>query len=153
MFGELSEKESRQFLDDNIYGRIGCHAFGKTYIVPISYAHREGKVYCHTYDGLKMQMMRNNPSVCFQVDVLDDMANWKSIICQGEFKELDGAAKEQGLKVLLERKVPAIVSETLRLSPDWPFTPADYSKIPGIVFCIDVKEISGRYENSEPVIR
>lgn len=153
MFGELSEKDSREFLDQNIYGRIGCHAFGKTYIVPISYAHKNGKIYCHTFDGLKMQMMRNNPSVCFEVDVMDNIANWKSVIVQGVFKELEGAEKEEGLRILIDRKVPAMVSDTVKLSPDWPFTLGDLSKIPGLVFQIDVKEITGRFEKSEPIIQ
>lgn len=153
MFGELSEEESRNFLDENIYGRLGCHAFGKTYVVPISYAHKAGSLYCHSFDGLKLQMMRNNPSVCFQVDVLDNMANWKSVITQGVFEELTGQQKNKGLRVLLERKVPAIVSETVRLSPEWPFPSEDYARIPGIVFRIQIKEISGRYEKSDAVTR
>lgn len=153
MFGELSEKESTEFLDKNIYGRIGCHAFGKTYIVPISYAHDNGRIYCHTFDGLKMQMMRNNPSVCFEVDVLDDMANWKSVIVQGVFKELEGSEKEKGLKILIDRKVPSIVSETIKISPDWPFTSGNLSNIPGLVFRIEVKEITGRFEKSEAIVQ
>lgn len=153
MFGNLSEEEARKFLDTNIYGRIGCHAFGKTYIVPISYAHNDGKIYCHAVDGLKIKMMRNNPEVCFQVDVLDDMANWKSVIVHGNYKELDGEERNTGLKVLLDREVPAVVSETVKLSPDWPFPTEDYDKIPGIVFSINVDEISGRFEKSDSVSR
>lgn len=152
MFGILSDKESWELLDENIFGRIGCHAFGKTYVVPISYAHKDKKLYCHTYEGLKLQMMRNNPSVCFQVDQLDDMANWKSVIIQGIFKELEGEEKKNGLKTLLDRKVPALVSETVKLSPDWPFTTDEgLSQIPGVVFAIEVQEITGRYEKAEPV--
>lgn len=154
MLGELSEKESRELLDENILGRLGCHAFGKTYIVPISYAYKDGRLYFHTFEGLKVQMMRNNPSVCFQVDKLNEMANWKSVIVQGVFKELEGAEKEKGIKALLDRKVPAIVSEKIKLSPDWPFTSTEsYADIPGIIFSIEVQEITGRFEDAETITR
>lgn len=152
MFGELSEKESFELLDNCIYGRIGCHAFGKTYVVPISYAKKGNHLYCHTYDGLKLQMMRNNPSVCFQVDELGDMPNWKSVIAQGTFKELQGDERKEGLKTLLDRRVPAMVSETIKLSPDWPFTTDEsFAQIPGVVFGIEIQEITGRYEKADPM--
>lgn len=38
MFGELTRKEIEEVLARQIVGRIGCHADGRTYIVPISYA-------------------------------------------------------------------------------------------------------------------
>lgn len=147
VFGELPEKESIEFLQSSFYGRIGCHAFGKTYIVPISYAYNKRVLYFHTKEGMKIQMMRKNPEVCFQIDTFDGLANWKSVILHGTFKELEGKDKEEALKILLDRKVPAIVSETMRLAPDWPFTNKNLSKIPGIAFKIDIKEITGRFES------
>ncbi|MCO6496190.1 MAG: pyridoxamine 5'-phosphate oxidase family protein [Chitinophagaceae bacterium] len=153
MFGELTQQESEQLLKDHIYGRIGCHAFGKTYIVPISYAYSDGYLYFHTFEGQKVQMMRNNPSVCFQMDMLEDMANWKSVIIQGTFEELNDNDRDKGLKVLLARELPALVSETVKLTPLWPFPETKYDDIPGIVFRIKVNEISGRFERSDAVIR
>lgn len=153
MFGQLTDDESRAFLNQHIYGRIGCHAFDKTYVVPISYAYHDGKIYGHTFDGLKVKMMRSNPAVCFQVDTLGDPANWKSVITQGVFTELEGEERTEALRILLSRKISPVVSETIKLSPDWPFTPADISEIPGIVFSITIEEISGRFEKSPAVLR
>ncbi len=45
-------------------------------------------VYGHTMEGMKINMMRKNPRVCFEVDVMQNMANWKSVIAWGEFEEL-----------------------------------------------------------------
>lgn len=58
-----------------------------------------------------MQMMRNNPSVCFEVDGTNPMGGWK-LSSRGVFTVADGKDREEGLKVLLERKVPAMASET-----------------------------------------
>lgn len=153
MFGNISPSDSKAFLSERIYGRIGCHAFDKTYVVPISYAYHDGTIYGHTFDGLKIKMMRSNPAVCFQVDSLDDPSNWKSVIVQGVFKELEGQQRIDALEILLNRRVDAVVSETIKLTPDWPFADADVAKIPGIVFSISIDEISGRYEKSEAVRR
>ncbi|HRN71988.1 MAG TPA: pyridoxamine 5'-phosphate oxidase family protein [Ginsengibacter sp.] len=153
MFGTLTHTESENLLKENIYGRIGCHAFGKTYIVPISYAYNDGYLYFHTFEGQKVQMMRNNPSVCFQIDILSDMANWKSVIAQGTFEELTGDSRSEGIKVLLDRALPTLVSETVKLTPLWPFPEKKYEDIPGIIFRIKVSEITGRFEESAPVIR
>ncbi len=146
MQGKLSQKDAKEFLKDNIYGHLGCHASGKTYIVPISYAFDGKSIYCHTHDGLKVDMIRENPVVCFQVDVIDALANWKSVIVHGTVSELINKERTKGIKALLARRVPAVVTETVKISPDWPFTDADHIEIPGIIFRISVEEISGRFE-------
>ncbi|MEJ7679120.1 MAG: hypothetical protein WKG06_14955 [Segetibacter sp.] len=33
-------------------------------------------------------MMRKNPELCFEVDIMHDMSDWKSIIARGTFEEL-----------------------------------------------------------------
>lgn len=149
MFGELTSAESDLFLKENIYGRIGCHAFGKTYIVPISYAYSDRKIYGRTFDGLKVSMMRNNPFVCFEVDVLDDMANWKSVIIQGYYKELQGTDRDQAIEMLLKRAPVHEVSETVKITRNWPFPDANPGDVSGIIFQIEVQEISGRYERAD----
>lgn len=152
MFINLSKDESLDLLKNNIYGHLGCHALGKTYVVPISYAFDGKYIYCHTHEGLKMDLMRRNAAVCFQVQEIDAVANWKSVIVQGNFQELEGDKRKKGLTALLDRSVPAVVTETVKITPDWPFTDPSQIDIPGIVFSISIDEISGRYEEA-PVQR
>ena len=68
MLGELSPEEIEEVLRSEITGRIGCHADGRTYVVPVTYGYQRGYVYCHSSEGLKLRMMRKNPVVCFEVD-------------------------------------------------------------------------------------
>ena len=150
MFGNLSNEEIDGFIHHQLVGRLGCHANGKTYVVPISYAYDGEYVYGHTEEGMKLDIMRQNPNVCFEVDQLQDMANWKSAVCWGTFQEL--TAKEErdnALKVLLERPLPFITSKTVELSPQWPFPPNDYDLIKGVVYRILISEKTGRFENSD----
>jgi nitroimidazol reductase NimA-like FMN-containing flavoprotein (pyridoxamine 5'-phosphate oxidase superfamily) len=148
MFGNLSTVEIDDFIKHQVVGRIGCHDDNITYVVPISFAYDGNYVYGHTEEGLKINIMRKNPKVCFEVDHLENMANWKSVICQGEFEELtDADGRNAALKILLERPLPFITSKTVQLSPQWPFPPSDYSLIEGVVYRILIKEKTGRFEN------
>jgi nitroimidazol reductase NimA-like FMN-containing flavoprotein (pyridoxamine 5'-phosphate oxidase superfamily) len=152
MFETLSDKQIRAVISNNIVGRLGCHANSKTYVVPISYAFKDNCIYARTFEGLKIKMMRENPEVCFQVDEMESMADWKSAIIWGTFEELDEKAeREKGLQILMSRILPKISSETVKLTPEWPFPGDDLGAIKGIVFRINIKEMTGRLEKSETV--
>ena len=74
MFGTLSEKGVEHVLRHKLLGHIGCHANNITYIVPICYAYDGKYIYGRTFEGMKIKMMRENPTVCFQVENLESMA-------------------------------------------------------------------------------
>jgi len=151
MFGTLDQAQIEKVLSENIIGRIGCHANGKTYVVPISYAFDGRCVYAHAFEGLKIYMMRQNPDVCFEVDKMEDMADWKSVIAWGRFEELTNEEeRKEGIQKLIDRVLPYISSETVKLSPQWPFPTNDFSYIKGIVFRICLNEKSGRFEGIDP---
>jgi uncharacterized protein len=42
--------------------------------------------------------------------------------------------------------LPEIASETVKISPQWPFPTDDFSKIKGIIFRIGITEKTGRFE-------
>jgi nitroimidazol reductase NimA-like FMN-containing flavoprotein (pyridoxamine 5'-phosphate oxidase superfamily) len=150
MFGKLGKAQIEKVITDNIVGRLGCHADGKTYVVPISYAYDGRFIYARTFEGLKISMMRKNPDVCFQIDEMENMANWRSVVAWGTFEELTGEEERNaGLQKLIARILPEISSETVKLSPQWPFPTEDYTKIEGIVFRIRLTEKSGRFEMIE----
>lgn len=150
MFGKLKPGEIEEVLAGQLIGRIGCNAYNTTYVVPISYAYDGEYVYCHTYEGLKVVMMRTNPNVCFEVDTMDNMANWKSVIAWGIFEELaTGGDQKKAVRILNNRKISGIASETLQLSPQWPFPPDDPAEVNGIIFRIKLYEKTGRFEKTE----
>lgn len=152
MLGELSAIEIEQLLHKQTVGRIGCHEKDLVYVVPISYAYEDNRIYCHTYEGKKIDIMRKNPNVCFQVDEMNDMANWKSVIAWGEFEELNNEEERiEALSALLHRQLPTPSSITTHLGKSWPFSspdPQDLLKIPGITFRISLMEKTGRFEST-----
>jgi nitroimidazol reductase NimA-like FMN-containing flavoprotein (pyridoxamine 5'-phosphate oxidase superfamily) len=80
MIRALESEEVERVLRTEIVGRIGCHAGDRTYIVPVSYVYQDGSVYAHSSYGQKIEMMRENPEVCFEVDHVEDLGNWNSAI-------------------------------------------------------------------------
>jgi len=147
MFGKLSSVQIEKLIADNVIGRLGCHGDGKTYVVPISYAYDGQFIYARTFEGLKVSIMRKNPNVCFQIDEMENMANWKSVVTWGTYEELvNEKERNEGLEKLISRMLPEISSETVKLSPQWPFPTNDFSKIRGIIFRIRLTEKTGRFE-------
>ncbi|HSV12558.1 MAG TPA: pyridoxamine 5'-phosphate oxidase family protein [Hanamia sp.] len=147
MFGKLNSDQIEKVIGDNIIGRLGCHADGKTYVVPISYAYDGEFIYARTFEGLKISMMRKNPKVCFQIDEMENMGDWKSVVTWGTFEELlTEKDRNQGLEKLISRMIPEIASETVKISPQWPFPTDDFAKIKGIILRIRLTEKTGRFE-------
>ena len=148
MFGQLSLQEIDDLLKEQLVGRIGCHVEGVTYIVPMSYAYKDNYIYCHSFEGRKMEMMRKNPDICFEVDNTKDLANWQSVMAWGVFEELpQGPLRVEAIRILEERRLPILSSETMRLGSSWPFHSGE-DNVGGIVFRIALKEKTGRYEKT-----
>ena len=103
MIEELSPEEIEEILDSTVVGRIGCHAEGSTYVVPIIYAYEGGSVYVASVEGRKTRMMRQNPEVCFEVDERHEGGGWRSVIADGTYVELDAAGSERVLALLARR--------------------------------------------------
>lgn len=102
---ELSSDEIEGFLRTQRIVRLGCHADGATYVVPLIYAYEDGAVVAVTTEGRKTAMLRANPRVCVEVDEYDadGKGSWRSVIAQGTYEELAGAAIEPALALLRER--------------------------------------------------
>jgi uncharacterized protein len=143
--GDLTAEEIDRVLHDEVIGRIGCHAFGRSYVVPVTYAYDGVAIYGHSREGLKLRMMRSNPAVCFEVDRMDDLTNWRSVVALGTFSELEPAPAKLAMELLRHRLAPLVPSATS--TPDGLH---HASGMPWCVFRILLGERSGRFERAEP---
>ncbi len=105
MIEELDEREIDEFLRRQKVGRIGCHADGESYVVPVIYAWNGEAVYVQSIEGRKIRMMRANPDVCFEVDEYEPDGSWRSVILDGVYEELEGGRAEAALALLAQRFV------------------------------------------------
>ena len=108
MIGELSPSEIEGLLRRQIFGRIGCYADGLVYVVPVNYVYDADSIYGQTGEGMKVRMMRHSPNVCFQVDQVEDIGNWRSAICWGLYEELQGKQAADAMDRLVARLMPVV---------------------------------------------
>jgi uncharacterized protein len=133
---ELSRGEIEEFLRDQRIARLGCHAGGTTYVVPLIYAYEDGAVVAVTTEGRKTAMLRENPRVCVEIDEYDadGKGSWRSVIAHGACEELAGDAVEPALALMRKRfaRNAGRAAEPRPLGPNV------------VVLRIALEEISGR---------
>lgn len=113
MLGTLSSEEIEELLSGEVVARLGCHAEGRTYVVPVTYVYDGEGLIIQSGDGLKLKMMHQNPIVCVEVDHIDDLANWRSVIAWGRFETLFDDEAGAAFALLHRRLGPLAVSETM----------------------------------------
>jgi uncharacterized protein len=149
MFGQLNPEEIEKLMSQQYIGRIGCSTADTTYVVPISYTYDGEFIYAHTFEGMKIDMMRKNPNVCFEIENTKNLSNWQTVIAWGTFEELpEGPERLGAIKKLEERALPILHSETMHLSSQWPFSSDQNEQIKGIIFRIRLTKKTGRFERS-----
>lgn len=147
MIATLSPGQIEQLLHEQVVGRIGCHAGGRTYVVPTTYAYRDGAIVCHTGDGLKVRMMRENPDVCFEVEDLRHLPRWSSVIAFGRYEELEGEEADRALQAL-EARLGATPPSFASMPWEGAGVTDAVSRTtrPEVVFRIVIGEKTGRYD-------
>lgn len=142
MLGNLNKGEIVALLENQVIGRLGCHSQGETYIVPINYIYHDNAIYAHSAKGKKMDMLRANPEVCFQIDQIEDTFRWKSVIVWGKFEELQGEERQQAMQGIIHKIMP--LTDASSQGPSHGIDPAERANT--IVYRINIKEGTGRFE-------
>lgn len=147
MIGFMNKTQIDNLLRSEVIGRIGCAAEGKVYVVPITFVYDGIRILAHTALGLKVDMMRSNSNVCFEVDHVSNLANWQSVIVWGTYEELKGKEEEDALQQIINRIHPLTTSETSvpRHGLERPHAPVN-PHIQLVVFKINITEATGKFE-------
>lgn len=145
MLGELNNRQLIDLLERQVMGRLGCYADGETYIVPINYVYRDNAIYAHSGNGKKIEMMRANPKVCFQVDQVIDTFKWESAILWGDFIELIGEQRQQAMQGIIHRIMP--LTNRPSEEPSHGIPEDQHQNI--IVFKINLTAASGKFESHD----
>ncbi len=156
MMGQLSAEEIEQLLWSEVVAHLGCHVEDRVYVVPVQYVYDGRSAYLHGSEGLKLSAMRKDPRVCFEVDQVNDLSNWRSVICSGSFEELHGDESERARKLIVTRIAPLIRGE-----PPWPvdFTPKQGGPFEArergrsVYYRLLLSEKTGRFEKGGSVPR
>jgi nitroimidazol reductase NimA-like FMN-containing flavoprotein (pyridoxamine 5'-phosphate oxidase superfamily) len=147
---EMSASECREALAHARVGRLACARDNQPYIVPMNYA-ADGDylyVYGFTTVGQKVEWMRSNPLVCFEIDDVVNHNHWMSVIVFGQYEELPEKAEFESARkrafAHIQKRVmwwePAYISQDHRDQPN--------SLIP-LFFRIKVEKMTGHRANPD----
>ncbi|PJJ83581.1 pyridoxamine 5'-phosphate oxidase family protein [Mucilaginibacter auburnensis] len=150
MLGELNEQQINDLLRKQVTGRIACHAKGVTYIVPVNYVYDGEYIYSHSSEGKKIAMMRHNPEVCFEVDEIESIFRWQSVIAWGTFEEVKNMDEKQRImQSIIHRIMPLSVNPDNHPSHGITENDSDVgTSVELIVYRIALSKKTGRFENS-----
>lgn len=148
MIGILNSQQIDQVLNMQVFGRIACSHNKKLYVVPVSYAFDGNYLYAHSREGMKIDMLRKNPETCFQVDIVDSLASWRSVIAWGTYEELKTSDSQAKAKTLLENRfLPLHTSQAISRPSENIHPPQSVEKkLKAVYFRIKIKEKTGRFE-------
>lgn len=138
MLGKLGPEQIERLLQQECVGRIGCHAEGRTYVVPVTYWYDGQCVIAHSAEGQKLRMMRMAPHVCFEVDRMRSMQDWESVIAYGTFEEIPAAEQAEALRSFSRWLAPRMPSTTSGVHGQG---------ATAVLFRIRLTEKSGRFEH------
>jgi nitroimidazol reductase NimA-like FMN-containing flavoprotein (pyridoxamine 5'-phosphate oxidase superfamily) len=147
MLGELTDIQIRNILSSQVLGRLACTDTEQPYIVPVTYTYDGEYIYGQTNEGTKLKMLRKNPNICFEVDVMTDMRNWQSVIVMGKFEELKKNAAERAREILFGRVYSLMTSSTIHKHEHEANAEVDDStRVKHVMYRIKIKKVTGRYE-------
>lgn len=146
---EMSRAECNEALSRTKFGRLACAHDNQPYVLPLNFAFDEHSyLYCFATLGQKIEWMRSNPLVCFEVDEVRNHNHWSSVVVFGRYEELPDMpeferARRRAHEFLQQRVMwwePAYISQEHRDNP--------HSLTP-IFFRIRIENITGHRAKSD----
>jgi nitroimidazol reductase NimA-like FMN-containing flavoprotein (pyridoxamine 5'-phosphate oxidase superfamily) len=140
----IDKKDIEKIIKEATVCRIGLSAEGEPYVFPMNYGYREGFLYLHSaQQGQKIDLMRKNPYVCFQMDTdveivpaekaCDWSTRYRSVIGFGKAEFLHSPEeKKQALKTIMSHY------------SDQEYTFADESLTSVCIICIRIEKMTGK---------
>ena len=97
---ELASADCAEVLSKASVGRLACCRMNQPYVVPISivYDPRQVCLFSFSMIGKKVEWMRANPSVCVEVEELDDRFHWTTVVIFGRYDEISDAPDQRDLR-------------------------------------------------------
>ncbi len=139
---EMRPAECLALLRRHAVGRMAFSFHDRVDLLPIHYVYSDGWLFARTSAGRKMTTLAHAPWVAFEVDDVQSIFDWKSVIVHGTFYTMapNGAATEARLwekgVASLKRLIPATGTD------------ADPVAYRSLVFGIHIDDVSGRVSRS-----
>jgi len=135
---ELSDEECRKFLSEHHLGRIAYAFRDRVDIQPIFYAFDGEWLFGRTSPGEKLSTIQHHRWVAFEVDQVQDLWHWTSVVVKGAFHELRDDGTDE------DRRVWERAREAISGAMPEAFTRDDPGAHRTVLFGISPLEITGR---------
>ncbi len=145
VFSELSAADCRVLLERNHVGRLAFAVEGQVDIQPVHYVMGEDWIYGRTSQGTKLRALEHNWRVAIEVDEIDGLFEWRSVVVHGGFYILspDGTPSEAARWQDAVEALRRLVARTFKEDDPVPFR--------DVVFGIAVQDVSGRKAETRAV--
>ncbi len=142
------EMTSRAEMDALIYRcevcRLGLSVADQPYVIPLFFGYDGERLYLHCAPtGRKLELLRQNPRVCVEFDVLLGLernerpcawsARYQSVIGTGTARIVEKVEEKQAALALIMAHYGA---------PDARFTPEEAASV--TVLCVELEELTGK---------
>jgi len=140
MIGTLTRAEAQAVLAQECVGHLGVYDGERVFVYPMNYGYDGSSLYLQSRRGEKVGTMSAHPEVCLQVDQIATPAHWRSVMVHGVFEEITDKAER-------DRAFDAILCQGGAQPP----SVAPYLDGPErlVVYRVPIRELIGRYEESE----
>ena len=105
---DMSRLEMQALLSGSGYGHLGCAHEGRPYVVPMHFAYDGEFIYFATTEGTKTKYLADNPEVCLQVETVQDVNNWRSVMVIGKVARLTSAEETETAMGHLTKSNPTL---------------------------------------------
>jgi nitroimidazol reductase NimA-like FMN-containing flavoprotein (pyridoxamine 5'-phosphate oxidase superfamily) len=133
---ELTMEECHELLASQKVGRIAFTLHDRVDIEPISYVSEGQWIFGRTSIGSKLATLLHNPWCAFEVDEVEDILHWSSVVVKGAFHLLDPEVGSPDTYRRAEKLLRTLVPGT--------FSAHDPVPHRDIVFGISIQDIRGK---------
>ena len=150
MIKNLEASDCLILLDSNYIGRLAYISGKSPYVVPITYFHdTEGQcILGYSAKGHKIDAMKKHGNVALQVDDIQSIQKWRSVVVHGQFEELEGSTAKKYVHKFAEGVQNTIVKakgEKPKFIQD--FTSRLQEGAIPVVYRIHISDITGKFRD------
>lgn len=144
IFRDLTPAEIERVLTRNHVGRIAFAFRGHPDIEPIHYVYDAGWIYGRTAPGTKLSTLVHHPWVAFEVDEIEGLFDWTSVVARGTVYLIDaeGSTQDREIHARAVHLLRELIPETLASDDPTPSRRA--------LFRVHLDEVTGRTAMSGP---
>lgn len=141
-FRDLTGEEIDAILTRNNVGRLAFAFHDRVDIQPIHYVYADGWLYGRTSEGEKTGTLQHNQWVAFEVDEIEDVFTWRSVVVHATFTMIDPEESEAAAAIWEKaaNKISMVVPKA--------FTDEDPVPFRDVLFRMYVNNVRGREARS-----